>query len=185
MSDDLQLKIRVHADPAWAADEMQRLQGQLCETRAHLVTEMNLGTELRGILAQYLAENERLRANVAMLVGRVAWLDATKEELADTQRVLAQREAEVERLKRERSEWCDQADRRLTEQMTQQRDLLAENAALRARLTLTPERVEAAAKAQYEFDNPGGPEFKDCMARCLYLGASRAALLAAGMEEEQ
>ncbi len=93
--------------------------------------------------------------------------------------------AEVERLQRERSEWCDQADRRLTDYMTQQRDLLAENERLREALTLTPERVEAAAKAQYEFDNPGGPEFKDCMARCLYLGASRAALLAAGMEEEQ
>lgn len=64
-------------------------------------------------------------------------------------------------------------------------ELRAENAALRERLTLTPERIEAAAKAQYEFDNPGGPEFKACTFRCLYLDATRAALLAAGMEEKQ
>ena len=111
------------------------------------------------------------------------WADA--KFIADAPANIAALLAEVERLQRERSEWCDQADRRLTDYMTQQRDLLAENAALRARLTLTPERVEAAAKAQYEFDNPGGPEFKDCAIRCLYLDAARAALLAAGMEEAE
>ena len=116
---------------------------------------------------------------------RHVFVQLSVAEVESTVAIIDAQEAEVERLRRGRSEWCDRADQKLTEYMTQQRDLLAENAALRARLTLTLERVEAAAKAQYEFDNPGGPEFKDCMARCLYLGASRAALLAAGMEEEQ
>ena len=107
--------------------------------------------------------------------------DLARRLVADIAALLA----EVERLQRERSEWCDRADVLMTEHMTQMRDLTAEVEALRARLTLTPERVEAAAKADYEFDNPGGPEFKDCAIRCLYLDAARAALLAAGMEEEQ
>ena len=84
--------------------------------------------------------------------------------------------AEVERLKRERSEWCDQADRRLTDYMTQQRDLLAEVAALRARLTLTPEKTATAYLAwEHAYaSTQNTPE-----------GAVRRALLAAGMEEEQ
>ena len=90
--------------------------------------------------------------------------------------------AEVERLQRERREWCDQADRRLTEQMTQQRDLLAENAALRARLTLTPERIEAAAKANYEADHPGcswDAWDNSGWGQTLYRDSQRAALEAA------
>ena len=92
--------------------------------------------------------------------------------------------AEVERLKRERSEWCDQADRRLTDYMTQQRDLLAENAALRARLTLTPERVEAAIEGA---GNWQATLRKDEMPYVWWDNDAtmRAALLAAGMEEEQ
>ena len=94
--------------------------------------------------------------------------------------------AEVERLQRERSEWCDQADRRLTEQMTQQRDLLAENERLRARLTLTPEKVEAAAIAMWKFDDsPAAWDSAYEDERSDYLRLARAALLAAGMEEEQ
>ena len=84
--------------------------------------------------------------------------------------------AENERLQRERSEWCDQADRRLTDYMTQQRDLLAENAALRERLTLTPEKTATAYLAwEHAYaSTQNTPE-----------GAVRRALLAAGMEEEQ
>lgn len=51
------------ADIALLLAEVERLRGLLCEARAHLVTEMNLGSELRGILAQYLAENNALRAS--------------------------------------------------------------------------------------------------------------------------
>jgi len=93
--------------------------------------------------------------------------------------------AENERLQRERSEWCDQADRRLTEQMTQQRDLLAENAALRARLTLTPERIEAAAKAIAALHE--SPCWDNCYEESWPDAdvAARAALLAAGMEEAE
>ena len=94
--------------------------------------------------------------------------------------------AEVERLQRERSEWCDQADRRLTDYMTQQRDLLAEVAALRERLTLTPEKVEAAAIAMWKFDDsPAAWDSAYEDERSDYLRLARAALLAAGMEEEQ
>ena len=84
--------------------------------------------------------------------------------------------AENERLQRERSEWCDQADRRLTDYMTQQRDLLAEVAALRARLTLTPEKTATAYLAwEHAYaSTQNTPE-----------GAVRAALLAAGMEEPE
>lgn len=67
--------------------------------------------------------------------------------------------------------------------------LLAENAALRARLTLTPERIEAAAKAIYDVGVAGdsgafawkyavGSEQKTERSK------ARAALLAAGMEEK-
>jgi hypothetical protein len=94
--------------------------------------------------------------------------------------------AEVERLKRERSEWCDQADRRLTDYMTQQRDLLAENAALRERLTLTPERLEAAAKAGWQsWTMVVAWEILDSKEQQEWRREARAALLAAGMEEEQ
>ena len=84
--------------------------------------------------------------------------------------------AEVERLRRGRSEWCDRADQKLTEYMTQQRDLLAEVAALRARLTLTPEKTATAYLAwEHAYaSTQNTPE-----------GAVRRALLAAGMEEEQ
>ena len=96
-------------------------------------------------LAALLAEN-------AALVARVAWLDATKEELADTQRVLAQREAEV--------------------------------AALRARLTLTPERIEAAALAIAALHE--SPCWDNCYTETWPDAdvVARAALLAAGMREQ-
>ena len=93
--------------------------------------------------------------------------------------------AENERLKRERSEWCDRADVLMTEHMTQQRDLLAENAALRARLTLTPERIEAAAKAIAALHE--SPCWDNCYEESWPDAdvAARAALLAAGMREQE
>jgi len=100
--------------------------------------------------------------------------------------IIDAQEAEVERLRRRRSEWCDRADQKLTEYMTQQRDLLAEVEALRARLTLTPERIEAAAKANYEADHPGcswDAWDNSGWGQTLYRDSQRAALLAAGMEE--
>ena len=80
--------------------------------------------------------------------------------------------AEVERLQRERSEWCDRADVLMTEHMTQLRDLLAEVAALRERLTLTEDVLVKAQAA-----------FMKASAFCDWQEGVRAALLAAGMEE--
>ena len=101
--------------------------------------------------------------------------------------------AEVERLKRERSEWCDRADVLMTEHMTQQRDLLAENAALRARLTVDDAMVERGARGVIAagFTVPvddaiqrADPE-EIAQIRADVRIALEAALLAAGMEEEQ
>ena len=65
--------------------------------------------------------------------------------------------------------------------------LLAENERLRARLTLTPERIEAAAKANYEADHPScswDAWDNSGWGQTLYRDSQRAALLAAGMEEK-
>lgn len=87
--------------------------------------------------------------------------------------------AEVERLQRERAEWCDRADALMTEQMTQMRDLLAENAALRERLTLTEDKVNLVHDWLYPWPEENGLRYAT-------LGHSkvRAALLAAGMEDK-
>ena len=68
-------------------------------------------------------------------------------------------------------------------------ELRAEVKRLRARLTLTPEKVEAAAKAVhgrwvlfYDEDVPWEDENK--AVQKLYRSSQRAALLAAGMTEE-
>jgi hypothetical protein len=108
----------------------------------------------------------------------------TEDWAADPISDIAALLAEVERLQRERSEWCDRADRRLTDYMTQQRDLLAENAALRARLTLTPERVEAAIEGA---GNWQATLRKDEQPYVWWDNDAtmRAALLAAGMEEAE
>ena len=130
-------------------------------------------------IATLLAEVERLQRE------RSEWCDQADRRL--TEQMTQQRDllAENERLQRERSEWCDQADRRLTDYMTQQRDLLAENAALRARLTLTPERIEAAAKAIAALHE--SPCWDNCYEESWPDAdvAARAALLAAGMEEAE
>ena len=61
--------------------------------------------------------------------------------------------------------------------------LLEENAELRARLTLTPERIEAAAKDGYEtWDDEWWAELTDSW-QDDWRKVARAALLAAGMEE--
>jgi vacuolar-type H+-ATPase subunit I/STV1 len=130
-------------------------------------------------IAALLAEVERLRAEKVQLLG-------AKNVTIQTPPIL---ESEVvSALRGSVKEWQLEAER-LRVQLNAESDVQyaqrQELDALRARLTLTPEKVEAAAKAEYEFDNPGGPEFKDCMFRCLYLDATRAALLAAGMEEKQ
>ena len=96
--------------------------------------------------------------------------------------------AEVERLQRERSEWCDRADVLMTEHMTQMRDLTAEVEALRARLTIDDAMVERAAKANYEADHPGcswDAWDNSGWGQTLYRDSQRAALLAAGMEEQE
>lgn len=87
--------------------------------------------------------------------------------------------AEVERLQRERAEWRDRADALMTEQMTQMRDLTAEVEALRARLTLTPEKIEAAIQARNDYIWRDGGIHAPTES-----GELRAALLAAGMTEE-
>lgn len=84
--------------------------------------------------------------------------------------------AEVERLQRERAEWRDRADALMTEQMTQMRDLTAEVEALRARLTLTPEKIEAAIQARNDYIWRDGGIHAPTES-----GELRAALLAAGM----
>ena len=114
------------------------------------------------------------------------WADAKFIAAAPTD--LAALLAENERLQRERSEWCDQADRRLTDYTTQQRDLLAENAALRARLTLTPEKVEAALDVWFKPDEVLAElvplaSWKAGLDADGFRAEMRAALLAAGMEE--
>ena len=97
--------------------------------------------------------------------------DLARRLVADIAALLA----EVERLQRERSEWCDRADVLMTEHMTQMRDLLADNAALRERLTLTPKKVEAAIEGADNWQLRGDKDEHATM---------RAALLAAGMTEE-
>ena len=115
--------------------------------------------------------------------------DLARRLVADLAALLA----EVERLRRERSEWCDRADQKLTEYMTQQRDLLAENAALRARLTVDDAMVERGARGVIAagFTVPvddaiqrADPE-EIAQIRADVRIALEAALLAAGMEEEQ
>jgi acetyl-CoA carboxylase carboxyltransferase component len=73
------------------------------------------------------------------------WADA--KFIADAPANIAALLAEVERLQRERSEWCDRADVLMTEHMTQLRDLTAENAKLRARLVVDDAMVERATFA--------------------------------------
>ena len=114
-----------------------------------------------------------------------AALAAHHEYNGHSQEDIAALLAENERLQRERSEWCDQADRRLTDYMTQQRDLLAENAALRARLTLTPERIEAAVAAWWSTGWARTVAESDSQMSADIRRWLRAALLAAGMTEEQ
>lgn len=96
--------------------------------------------------------------------------------------------AEVERLQRERAEWCDRADALMTEQMTQMRDLTAEVEALRARLTLTPEKARRLADALAEALDTGGWTMVEDITNDQYCRivehALRPALLAAGMEEK-
>ena len=104
--------------------------------------------------------------------------------------------AEVERLRRGRSEWCDLADQKLTEYMTQQRDLLAENERLREALTRTKRRARRArviVAAQREWLTLTTEKTATAYLAWEHAyastqntpeGAVRRALLAAGMEEK-
>lgn len=115
--------------------------------------------------------------------------------------------AEVERLQRERSEWCDRADVLMTEHMTQMRDLTAEVEALRARLTTVPdmrwwhetpypEDIWTMTTEQYVAAVPD-PQLRTAIsgylmragwkvaAQTIKEALEEYALLAAGMEEEQ
>ena len=108
-----------------------------------------------------------------------AALAAHHEYNGHSQEDIAALLAENERLQRERSEWCDQADRRLTDYMTQQRDLLAENERLSEALMSIQEtalKMRKAARHCIDWEDLDWQMAQD---------AFDAALLAAGMEEEQ
>lgn len=109
----------------------------------------------------------------------LSYHDADGEFIAHAPADIAALLAEVERLQRERAEWRDRADALMTEQMTQMRDLTAEVEALRARLTLTPEKIEAAIQARNDYIWRDGGIHAPTES-----GELRAALLAAGMTEE-
>ena len=131
------------------------------------------------ILAEIRGETTVIAECFAELVGKDGVVAKNSQRCLATATLIAHAPtdiaallAEVERLQRERSEWCDRADVLMTEHMTQLRDLLAEVAALRERLTLTEDVLVKAQAA-----------FMGASAFCDWQEGVRAALLAAGMEE--
>jgi chromosome segregation ATPase len=175
---------------------------ELLESLGKAYGDISEAVRQRGELAEQnaalLAEVERLRDENAVLLSvknvtiqtppitETELVNAAEMAMGQWQLEALRAKQENERLQRERAEWRDRADALMTEQMTQMRDLLAEVEALRARLTLTPEKIEAAAEAAYNqfFDVGDWQDSPQNAEHVCWRGVGNAALLAAGMEAQ-
>ena len=77
MSDDLQLRLHVHSNPAWAADEIERLHAEVAAQDKELC-------EMAQHCDDLSCENARLRAKLTIAPETVRRLAAALAEALDT-----------------------------------------------------------------------------------------------------